>query len=104
MATPFTRRIAAGGLIDTAGLLVYTVPPGLVVVVRDVTMTVRQPDNAQLYVRTSQGLVYTIWNGSGLASSSLHLDLRQSLNAGDEVYVQGPAGMQYAITAYLLTA
>jgi hypothetical protein len=90
----------------SANTLLYTVPAGAAVVIRDVVIdnTDASPNPGILYVAAGS-LNYVLWRGSVPASTSVHLDLRQRLEPGDQLYCAnslpdvGPLGI--VVTGYV---
>lgn len=102
MATVFTRSmgVALSGAPDTPTVF-FTAGPGVAWVIRDLVVANYAGAAAHIYVGlVTGGLAYSIFQIPDLApATSAHLDLRQALVEGDEIFMQssGPAGTATAV-------
>lgn len=102
----YTKRFASAEFLGTGDHLLFTVPAdGKVWVVRDIVV---QSANgmAQLvvYVKAPGGAIVMLLSQSPLpAYQSVHADLRQVVQAGEEVRLANPGGdARVLMTGYIL--
>lgn len=83
----------------------YTVPPGFVAVVRDVTASVIGADGSGLSSRTVDPAFYLwIWEPASGVTAAMSQSMRVVLNAGEQLRADGltAAFSSVAISGYLL--
>jgi hypothetical protein len=97
MSSVYTRRL----LLSHAGAgVTYTVPPGFVATV---TWIVAFNANAVLpetFHLVHSGSAVTVWQGDVLPSSSVAVNMRWVLEAGDELVLTSGGDMDVAVAGY----
>lgn len=102
----YTRRLGAGDSNVAQNVLLYTVQPTESVVVRDIVFALVGGAAARFYIFVKiPGPHYVrLWDVTLEPDTSQHLELRQSMVAGDELHLQLPlATTSWSVTGYLFS-
>jgi len=89
VAAIYSKLLAAGQGVIAGTLLVYTAPPGVVVVVRDIVLVQSGPANQRLGLFALSGgqAGYITTIAAIVPLEQLHWDGRQVLRPGEQLYV-----------------
>ena len=108
MAFAYTRQLV--GIYSSGaetGLSLLVVPAGRRYVLRDISLGnwTAASAHVEVYARVQTGYPIALWRTDVPAAGSAHLDLRQALEAGDELFCTiDPGGASIAVTGYDLDA
>lgn len=103
----YTRRLFAGYPPAVGVSNIYTAPSGVAVVLRDMIYVnhTATPGVVQVGIRgAGNAFLVTLMASTGLATYDVkHLELRQALAVGDQIYVNTDiTSLALAITGYVL--
>jgi hypothetical protein len=101
----YTLRLGIGQAAAGANTLIYTAPENVSVVIRDIVFDNTSATGSQAILYVSHGSsTSTLFRGVLAGNQSLHLELRQAIEAGDTVSLlnQGSAGLALVVlTGYV---
>lgn len=103
MSRVYSRQLAIGSLAEGDDILVYTCPPGVTAIVRDIELTpvTAPPSFAAIDVSSSTANVFSVFGGA--AYSSLQWQGRVVLKPGDTINAYaGQGSWMYIISGYEL--
>jgi hypothetical protein len=104
VASIYSTLFSTGDCPASDTITAYTVPTGMVAVLRSVSLVPTGTGSTTMLVVRHGVAVLIGVNATGQFISH-HIDMRQVFNAGDVIDVQSIAGdFQYSLSGYLLSA
>lgn len=107
MASIYTRRIAAGTGTAGGDVILYTVPAGTRLIVRDLVLGNGTATAADLiiYMAVPGPQNVVIFHQSVPPGTATHVDMRQAVNPGETLHIIAPAGaMSWSLTGYFFSS
>lgn len=104
MATVYTVRLALSSGLDNVAVLLFKAPSGYAWVVRDVVVYLPVASTTFIMQLVVPGVTNSpLWSFVGATPQTHHLELRQRMEQGDELYGQAVGGtFSISVTGYQL--
>jgi len=105
VATPYTVRLALNSGLDNVAVLLFKAPGSYAWVIRDVVVYLPVANTTFIMQLVIPGVANSpLWSFVGGTPQTHHLELRQRLEQGDELYGQAVGGtFSISVTGYQLT-